>query len=55
MRFRYYIHTGYFHVYLQVVGDPWEHFFDMRYKHLNTLSKNNYALMAYVSEMLNFR
>ncbi|KDR16068.1 hypothetical protein L798_10080 [Zootermopsis nevadensis] len=38
-----------------VVGDPWEHFFDMRYKHLNTLSKNNYALMAYVSEMLNFR
>ncbi|KAJ9593928.1 hypothetical protein L9F63_014642 [Diploptera punctata] len=38
-----------------VVEDPWEHFFDMRYKHLNTLSKNNYALMAYVSEMLNFR
>ncbi|PSN36611.1 Ionotropic receptor 75d [Blattella germanica] len=38
-----------------VVQDPWEHFFDMRYKHLNTLSKNNYALMAYVAEMLNFR
>ncbi|GFG36262.1 hypothetical protein Cfor_12624 [Coptotermes formosanus] len=38
-----------------VIDDPWEHFLDLRYRHLNTMSKLSYVLTCYLAEMLNFR
>jgi hypothetical protein len=40
--------------FLQVIEDTWDNFLDMRYKHLNTLSKCNFVLMSYISIILNF-
>ncbi|KAJ9586812.1 hypothetical protein L9F63_019598 [Diploptera punctata] len=39
---------------LQILQDPWEHFFDLRYKHLNTWTKVGYAYTSHVARMLNF-
>jgi hypothetical protein len=41
-------------LFLQVIDDVWENFFDMRYKHINSPGKSNYMLMLLVSQMLNF-
>ncbi|PSN35594.1 hypothetical protein C0J52_20452, partial [Blattella germanica] len=37
-----------------VIGDTWENFLDMRYKHLNTQSKCSFTLMTDISIILNF-
>ncbi|PSN34656.1 Ionotropic receptor 75c [Blattella germanica] len=38
-----------------VIQDPWEHFMDLRYRHLNTMSKLSFVLTGYIGQMLNFR
>jgi hypothetical protein len=40
---------------LQVIDDPWEHFLDLIYRNVNTMSKLGYVLTCYLAEMLNFR
>ncbi|XP_069704778.1 ionotropic receptor 75a-like [Periplaneta americana] len=37
-----------------LIGDPWEDFMDLRYRHINTMSKCGFALSRYLAEMLNF-
>jgi hypothetical protein len=38
----------------QVIEDKWDNFLDIRYRHLNTLSKCNFVLMTYIATTLNF-
>jgi len=38
----------------QEIEEAWENFLDIKYRHLNTLSKCNFVLMTYIATALNF-